>query len=276
MTHFEDKFSEEIWDKTYKYHKDESIDDTLMRVAKGASQPEADQPYWEGQFYELLSNFKFSPAGRITSNCGTEFKGTTMMNCFSAPRDKNNLDSIHGILRNLRNQTLTLKSEGGWGDNFSYIRPRGSYIKGIGAESPGAVQFMELFNSTSDVITSGSGTDLKNSKGKKKIRKGAMMGVMDVWHPDVMEFITAKQTAGKLSKFNMSVNCSDEFMRRVVALHDDTVVRSADEIRELDTWHLIFPDTDHPAYNTTWDGNIKEWIEVHKSTLSLYTVQQPF
>jgi ribonucleotide reductase alpha subunit len=72
---------------------------------------------------------------------------------------------------------------------------------------------MELFDKSSDIITQGSGKSNKN--GKQKIRKGAMMGILSCWHPDIKEFITAKQHGNNLSKFNISVNLTDEFIKRV-------------------------------------------------------------
>jgi ribonucleoside-diphosphate reductase alpha chain len=100
-------------------------------------------------------------------------------NCYVGPRDSYDIDSLDNILRNLKAQSNTLKSEGGWGENFSYIRPRGSFIHGIGVETPGAVKYMELFDKSSEIITAGSGKKSTNVKAKGKIRKGAMMGVLD-------------------------------------------------------------------------------------------------
>ena len=142
----------------------------------------------------------------------------------------------------------------------SYIRPRGSFIKGVGVESPGAVKFMELFDKSSEIITAGSGTKSTNKKAKGKIRKGAQMGILNVWHPDIVEFITAKQTPGKLTKFNMSVNCSDDFMNKldmIAKLKADNA--SQEEIDEVDIWDLKFPNTDHPDYKNKWTGDIKLW-----------------
>lgn len=181
-TTFLNDFSQEIWEKTFKYHEDSTIDDTLIRVAKGVASAEKTpqlRTKWENLFYEMLKGFKVTAAGRIYSNAGTEYTGTTLANCFLGPRATYDIDSIEGILQHLEWQSKTLKSEGGWGENFSYIRPRGSFIHGVGIESPGAVKFMELFDKSSDIITAGSGKELKNKKGKNKIRKGAQMAVLD-------------------------------------------------------------------------------------------------
>lgn len=278
-TVFKDGFSEEIWASTYKDHKDSSIDDTFRRVAKSIASAETTkekQIEWENKFYDMLTNFKGVSGGRITANAGTDWAGTTFANCYVGPLPDRDLDSINGIYKVLVDQANTLKSEGGWGMDFSWIRPRGSFINGIGVESPGSVRFMELFDKSSEIVTAGSGEKSKNKKAKGKIRKGAMMATMGVWHPDIVEFIKAKQTPGRLSKFNMSVNCTDKFMDRVNSLNDitneikflkeqDTEVE-VDAINAMlavfekeDKWDLIFPDTTHEQYKVVWKGDIEEW-----------------
>lgn len=130
-TEFEDGFSKEIWESTYKDHNDKDVNDTMLRVAKGIASAEGTeelQRYWADEFYEVLSGFQLTTGGRIYSNGGTEWGGTTMFNCFVAPSQEYDMDSLDGIISNLKNQGKTLKSEGGWGENFSYIRPRGSFI----------------------------------------------------------------------------------------------------------------------------------------------------
>lgn len=264
-TEFKDDFSKEVWESTYKLHTDEDINDTLFRVAEAAASVEKTKELkeeWTEKFYDMLSDFKVTVGGRIYSNAGANWKGTTLANCFVSPRRKNDIDSLDGILEDLKNQAFTLKSEGGWGENFSFIRPRGSFIYGIGVETPGAVKYMEIFDKSSEIITSGSGKKSKNKKAKNKIRKGAMMGVLDVWHPDIIEFINVKQQSGRLTKFNVSVNCTDEFMEKVVnvlKLKKDNA--SEDEIEKMDEWELRFPDTSFDKYKEEWDGDLKSWEE---------------
>lgn len=277
-TTFKDPFSEEVWSSTYKDHKDGDVNGTFRRVAKyiaSAENTPEKQVEWEAKFYDLLSDFKGVAGGRITANAGTDWAGTTLANCYVGSLPDENLDSIDGIYKVLVDQANTLKSEGGWGMDFSWIRPRGSFIKGIGVESPGSIRFMELFDKSSEIVTAGSGKKSTNSKAKGKIRKGAMMSTLSVTHPDIVEFITAKQTPGRLSKFNMSVNCTDEFMLRVNRIKDirdglasgratyknseSPEVTAEDLLEILDKWDLIFPDTTHPAYKTEWQGDITNW-----------------
>lgn len=293
QTTFTNPFSQEVWETTYKDHTDVTVDDTLMRVATAIASVEATDALkqeWATKFYNMLTNFNVTVGGRIYSNAGTEWQGTTLMNCFVGPQPKVDVDSVNGILELLAGQTKTLKAEGGWGNNFSTLRPRGAFIHGIGVESPGAVKYMELFDKSSEIVTSGSGKKSSNAKAKGKIRKGAQMGVLDIWHPDVIEFITAKQQPGRLTKFNMSVNCTDEFMvklEKITELEKQLAeykitfadnfcatisLNISDEIAELDKWDLVFPDTTHPKYKKEWDGNIKKWkakgypVVVHQST----------
>jgi len=244
-TQFVDSFSQEIYEQTYEYAK-ESIDGTFQRVAKDLASIESDHEYWTNAFNWLLEDFKFVPGGRILSNAGTGLKGTTYINCFVDGFVGEDRDSMDGIFDALKRQGKILKSEGGYGFCADTMRPRGAFIFGIGNESPGAVKMLEMWDTQSDVITAGSGRKTKKENGKIKIRKGAQMVTMSVWHPDVEEFITSKQTPGRLTKFNMSVLITDDFM---------------DAVEKNLPWNLEFPDYEKSPieYSKEWDGNIKAW-----------------
>jgi ribonucleoside-diphosphate reductase alpha chain len=249
-TKFINKFSEEIYTETYKFEgnghvpADADINESFNRIATSVASIEKAQGKWTKQFLSVLHNFNFVAGGRITSNAGTGLKGTTLVNCFVSGPTGENQDSMYEILNELTRQGMILKSEGGYGFNADFMRPRGCFINGIGVESPGAVKMLEMWDKQSEVITEGSGIKKKVKKGKNKIRKGAMMVTMSCWHPAIEEFITAKQTPGRLSKFNMSVLISDEFMNAV---------------KNNLSWNLEFPDTTHSDYDKVWDGNIGKW-----------------
>jgi ribonucleoside-diphosphate reductase alpha chain len=159
---------------------------------------------------------------------------------------KNPADSLAGIFELLEAQSQTLKSEGGYGTNFSYIRPSGSYVEGIGGRTPGVLKFMELWDKSSEIITMGSEKVIGGRKKgeKKKIRKGAQMSVLDCSHPEIYDYIDAKLTEGRFTKFNLSVGIIDGFM--------EAVENDAD-------WNLRFPDTSFEKYDAEWDGNIIAW-----------------
>ena len=266
---FTNDFSRQIWEVTYKTQNENSITDTWRRVANAVANVEKDDEskrFYANAFYDILKDFKFIPGGRILANAGGNCTNVSLVNCFLSPQPKYDMDSVEGIMEVLKNQVLTLKSEGGWGLNCSFIRPRGSYIEGIGARTPGAVKYLELFDKSSEIITEGPGDYYIESKEKtpknekKKIRKGAMMLCLSCWHPDIYEFITAKQKPFHLTKMNMSVNVTNAFMdilNRVNELIKNNA--SQEEIDAVDFWQLRFPDTAFEKYKSEWDGDLDKW-----------------
>ena len=254
-TVFEDTFSKEIFEQTYVYNG-ETVNQVHDRVARDLASVEKTpqlRTSCERDFRWALSNFKFVPGGRILSNAGIDLKGTTYINCFvSGPRGKD-IDSINGILNELKNQALILKSEGGYGICANFMRPRGAYIFGIANESPGAVTNLKMWDTQAAVITAGSGKVSDRPGAKGKIRKGAQMVTMSVWHPDIERFITAKQTPGELTKFNMSVMITDAFM---------------DAVKNNKPWKLEFPNYEkhRQEYHDHWDGNLQRWRDLGYST----------
>lgn len=257
MTKFLNKFSEEIYTSTYKFGGDgdrlgdQNITETQLRIAQFVASIEKDSSFLN-KFNNILENFKFVPGGRITANAGTGLKGTTLINCFVSGPTGGEQDSMGSILDELKRQGLILKSEGGYGFCADFMRPRGAYIAGVGVESPGAVKMLEMWDKQSEVITAGSNEKKKTTKGKNKIRKGAMMVTMSIWHPSVEEFITAKQSSGRLTKFNMSVLISDEFMAAV---------------ENKQGWKLEFPDTSFDKYDAEWNGVLPQWKEKSYPTI---------
>lgn len=247
-TRFIDSFSEEVFMQTYRFADETDINDRHFKVALDIASVESEdrRKFWTDQFLNLLEDFKFVPGGRITSNAGTGLKGTTYINCFVSGFRGEDQDSMSSIMDELRRQALILKSEGGYGFCADVLRPRGAYVEGIGGDSPGAVKLLEMWDTQSAVITAGSGLQKKDKKGKNKIRKGAQMVTMSIFHPDIVEFITAKQTPGRLTKFNMSVLVTDDFMKAV---------------EDGKPWNLEFPDLDKAKeeYKKFWNGDLKEW-----------------
>ena len=244
---FTNSFSEETWFQKYKLKQDETVLHTWLRVAQDLASAEKQESKWAKKFYSILEDFKFVPGGRITSNAGSGLKGTTYINCFVDGFTGTDQDSIEGIYATLLRQAQILKSEGGYGFCADVMRPRGSHIGGIGNQSPGSVKFLELWDKSSEIITAGSGQ--KSRKDEKNfIRKGAQMVTMSCWHPDIIEFVGAKKTPGVLSKFNMSVLCTDEFMQAVADDHP---------------WQLVFPDYEkYPKeYKSSWKGDLKKWTQ---------------
>lgn len=218
----------ENWKSKYAYMNETPIE-TFMRVAKALASVEKYPELWYDKFlktlvkFDLLNNepigLKCTTGGRITANAGTDYNGATLINCFiNGPvtnakiiyNRKNEAtgigykveidteetpDNLHNIFLTVLEQAKTLASEGGYGINFSFIRPRGTLIKSIGIKHPGVVSYMEIWDSVSECIVKGD-TDgykdkiknyLEDEKDikefedvtKKMVRKGAMMGVLN-------------------------------------------------------------------------------------------------
>lgn len=155
----------------------------------GRTPEQVDQ--WTKDFYEIMTSFDFLPGGRVLANAGTEVKA--LPNCYVLPVR----DDLFGIYTVVRDAAVVHKNGGGTGYNFSRLRPRGAKVKNGVASGP--VSFAGQFDKETEVINSGN-------------RRGANMGILDVDHPDIFEFIRAKMQEGRLANFNISVGITDEFM----------------------------------------------------------------
>ncbi len=225
-------------------HVDKPIETTpeemMLRVAQTIAKNEADVDKWEEEFLWLLSNWQFLPGGRILASAGVNHE-QSFYNCFVLPSPK---DSRRGILDTLFQLVEIMSRGGGVGINLSSLRPRHSYIKGVNGRSSGAVSWGALYAFSTGLIEQGGS------------RRGALMLILNDWHPDILEFIDAKRNESQLTNANISVGISDTFMQAV---------------EEDGDWELIFPDTSDPSYDQEWDGDIDAWrqagrkVNVHKT-----------
>lgn len=194
--------NKKIWEKKYKFKTDVTPADTFRRVARAM----AETPEQEADFFEEMNSLKFLPGGRILAVAGTGVEQATASNCYVLPSPE---DSMSGIMDALKEGALTMKSGGGIGINFSSLRPYNAPVVGTGSVSSGPVSFMDQWNAMSRTI-SGVGA-----------RKGAMIAILNVDHPDIEKFIKAKANNSvatpTLEKFNISVGISDAFMAAVEA-----------------------------------------------------------
>jgi len=228
--------SEWVWEQKYRFKPtgavkgDASVNDTFLRVSRALAAVEKNSGEATNNFYDITSTFEFLPAGRIIAGAGTG-RDVTYANCFVLPRIP---DSMRGIMQAVGEAAMTLRSGGGVGMDFSTIRPRGAHVKGLDAEASGPLSFMDLWNTMCGTIMSAGA------------RRGAMMGILRCDHPDLEEFITAKQTAGRLTNFNVSVAVTDAFMK---AVEDDS------------EWPLVF---DGEVYKVVKAAEI--WDRIIRST----------
>lgn len=249
MTQFTNEFSKKLYTEGYQIGNEKEVDDTLWRVAEylASAEKKRKRKYWALEFFKVMQDFKCLPGSRIIANSGDNFKKSTMFNCFADGFVGEHQDSMDSIFDALRRQGMILRSEGGYGFCADVLRPRGGFIEGIGVESPGTVKLLELWDKQSEVITEGSGNKSENKLSKGRVRKGAQMVNLSMWHPEIEKFIKAKSTTNKLTKFNMSCLVDDNFM---------------EACKNNKPWDLIFPDFDKykVIYNKEWNGIIDEWI----------------
>ena len=211
--------SSQIWQMKYRYGgegadgkgRDANIQATWRRIARALAAPEdaAVKKDIEERFMAALAGFRFLPAGRIVAGAGLGRK-VTLFNCFvmgTVP------DAMGGIFEHLKEAALTMQAGGGIGYDFSTLRPRGAPVLGVGADASGPLTFMDVWDAMCRTIMSAGS------------RRGAMMATMRCDHPDIEAFIDAKQEAGRLRMFNLSVLVTDAFM---AAVKDD------------DAWELGF------------------------------------
>lgn len=241
-----------------KYAKgtETSIDQVQRRVAMALASVEVDK-IMEGLFYEALQE-GFVPAGRIWSAAGTDIKAT-LINCFVQPvgdaisEMENGNPSIYDALKFAAE---TMRRGGGVGYNFSRIRPKNAMVKGTHSKASGPISYMEVFDRSCVTVESAGS------------RRGAQMAVLNVSHPDIVDFIHAKRhytltpegvRVGRLTNFNMSIGVTDAFMQavaddgewhlthRVQPAHESTQASDGEwiyqTIRAKDLWEQVMEST---------------------------------
>jgi ribonucleoside-diphosphate reductase alpha chain len=224
-----EKTPEEMWDRLAKAMA--SVEDTAEK-----------RKQWEERFRYILDDWKLVPGGRIAAGAGTSDE-LTLFNCYVIPSPK---DSRGGIMETLTEMTEIMARGGGVGINLSSLRPRRAVVAGVNGSSSGAVSWGGLFSYTTGLIEQGGS------------RRGALMLMMNDWHPDLLDFITVKQTMGQVTNANLSVCVSNAFMKAVK--------------EDLD-WELVFPDTRDPEYDELWDGDLDKWRSRGKKVVLYRTVK---
>ncbi len=173
----------------------------FRRVAKAVA--DVDKMYGknpkksEENFFNVMKNLEFLPNSPTLMNAGTKLGQLSA--CFVLPVE----DSLESIFTTLKHMALIQQSGGGTGFSFSHLRPRGDIVSSTKGTASGAVSFIKIYDSTTEIIKQG---------GK---RRGANMAVLDIHHPDVLEFIESKRKTKQLTNFNISVATSDRFLDSV-------------------------------------------------------------
>lgn len=169
--------------------------------------------------------------------------GVVVSNCYVIPSPN---DSREGIMTTLTQMTEIMSRGGGVGINISTLRPRHAYVKGVNGRSSGSVSWGALYSFVTGLIEQGGS------------RRGALMLILNDWHPDVFDFINSKRQAGQITNANISVGVSDKLMEAV---------------KNDEDWDLIFPDTNDPDYDELWDGDLNTWVASGRNVLHYKTIK---
>jgi len=194
------------------------VADAIAAVEKQYGKLDIDVQLTSNEFYTIMSNLDFIPNSPTLMNAGT--KQGTLSACFVLPLE----DSMEGIMKAAHDAAMVQKFGGGTGFALSNLRPKGDRIKTTHGISCGPIEVLKTLSRVSSMITQG---------GK---RDGANMAIMDIHHPDILEFITCKSVEGDIHNFNISVGVTNDFMKAVRAGMNYPLInpRNNEVVGELD------------------------------------------
>ena len=196
----------------------ENSQDFFWRVASAIAGEESKykKSSWKADdlalsFYTLMTDYKFLPNSPTLMNAGTGLGQLSA--CFVLPVG----DSIEEIFDAVKHAAMIHKSGGGTGFSFTRLRPKDSRVGSTGGVASGPLSFLRIFNTATEQIKQG-GT-----------RRGANMGILRVDHPDILEFIRAKEREGDFNNFNLSIALTEDFMKAVEKEEDYPLINPADD-----------------------------------------------
>ena len=177
------------------------------------------------EYYTMMTSQNFLPNSPTMMNAGGRLGQLSA--CFVLDMQ----DDMEQIMKSTSHAALIFKSGGGVGINYSNLRQEGDIVASTSGVASGPVSFMNIINTVTEVVKQG---------GK---RRGANMGIIEAWHPDIEKFITNKTEAGILENFNISVGIWEDFWDALVNTEEGKfMLRSPRDnlpIREINAHQLI-------------------------------------
>jgi ribonucleoside-diphosphate reductase alpha chain len=213
------ELGQEIFETRYAYPGETKWSERAKSIAKtiASAERDEDKEKVEKLFYEAVGSADFIPGGRIIFGSGRNRGNHNLLNCYVIIPE----DSVDSIGKTVQDMYRISCAGGGVGFNVSKIRPRGDHIGSVKNSAPGSVSVLQMINEVGEHVRAG------------KNRRTALMGILNVTHPDLLEFLSVKLDQGQLNNFNISVAITNRFLEAV----------------ELDEdWYFTFNNKEYHSY----------------------------
>jgi len=204
----------------------ETFEQAVFRLSRTAASVEDEEnKVWEEKFSSVIGDLLFIPSTPIWANIGKPDRPWQPGACFVLAVE----DSLDSMYQTLKETAAVFKSGGGVGYNFSTIRPKGALVQSTKGKASGVVELIKLYDASSNMVMQGG------------VRRGASMGILNVDHPEIIDFIKAKMD-GSLTNFNISVGITDAFMEALENGEEWPLVFNGDtyeSVSAIELWQLI-------------------------------------
>jgi len=219
---------QKLLERRYFRGEEESWEELVERVANHVAGGDYEK---EDQYRELIENRFFIPSSPCLMNAGNV---NQLSSCFIVDVED---DTMEDIMRVATECSKIFQKNGGVGFSLATLRPNNTELMSSDGKSCGVTGFMEIFDKVADVVT------------RNNNRKSAIKIDLPVWHPDILEYISIKDDTEKLTRMNISVMVTDEFMEAV---------------ENNDMWELVFPNYSwqKALYDEYWSGDLETWKAV--------------
>jgi ribonucleoside-diphosphate reductase alpha chain len=222
------ELGQEIFETRYAYPGETKWAERAKSVAKvmASAEKDEDKEKIEKIFYDAVGSGDLIPGGRIIFGAGRNRGNHNLLNCYVIIPE----DSVDSIGKTVQDMYRISCAGGGVGFNVSKIRPKGDHIGSVKNSAPGAVSVLKMINEVGEHVRAG------------KNRRTALMGILNVTHPDLLEFLHVKLDQGELNNFNISVAITNRFLE-AVELDDD--------------WYFSFNNKEYHSYELVrhWEGD---------------------